>query len=65
MEIDFIHSIFQFPRLTHLLLDKMVAILADDIFKWTVLNENGRILNQISLYFLPGIKLTINQRWFR
>ena len=34
-------------------LDKMVAILADNIFKWIFLNENGRILIQISLKFVP------------
>ena len=32
---------------THLHLDKMAAILADDIFKWIFLNENGRIPIQI------------------
>ena len=31
----------------------MAAILADDIFKWIFLNENGRILIQISLKFVP------------
>ena len=31
--------------LTHLPLDKMAAILADDIFKCFFLNENDRILN--------------------
>ena len=39
--------------LTHLRLDKMDAILADNIFKWIFLNENGRILIQISLKFVP------------
>ena len=39
--------------LTHPLLDKMDAILADDIFKWIFLNENGRIPIQISLKFVP------------
>ena len=38
--------------LTHLPLDKMAAILADDIFKFVFLNENGRILIQISLKFV-------------
>ena len=33
--------------LTHWSLDKMAAILADDIFKWIFLNENGRIQSQI------------------
>ena len=31
----------------------MAAILADDIFKLILLNENGRILIQISLKFAP------------
>ena len=31
----------------------MAAILADDIFKWIFSNENGRILIQISLKFVP------------
>ena len=30
----------------------MAAILADDIFKWIFLNENGRNLIQISLKFV-------------
>ena len=43
----------RFHGLTHLPLDKMAAILADDIFKWIFLNENGRIPIQISLKFVP------------
>ena len=39
--------------LTHLFLDKMAAILADDIFKCIFLNENDRIQIQISLIFVP------------
>ena len=35
--------------LTHILLDKMVAILADGIFKCILLDENDRILIQIAL----------------
>ena len=38
---------------THLSLDKMAAILADDIFKWIFLNENDRILIRISLKYIP------------
>ena len=38
---------------THLPLDKMAAIFADDNFKCIFLNENHRILNQISLKFVP------------
>ena len=34
-------------------LDIEAAILADDIFKWVFLNENGRIRIQISLKFVP------------
>ena len=39
--------------LTHLSLDKMAAILADDNFKCIFLNENDRILIGISLKFVP------------
>ena len=35
--------------LTHLPLEKMAAILADDIFKYIFLNGNDTILIQISL----------------
>ena len=31
----------------------MIAILADDIFKWISLNEHGRIPIQISRKFVP------------
>ena len=31
----------------------MATILADDIFKWIFLNENGRISIKISLQFVP------------
>ena len=37
----------------HLLLNKMAAILADDIFKCIFVNENHRILVEISLKFVP------------
>ena len=40
-------------RLTHLLLDNMAAILADDIFRCIFVNENICILNKISLKFVP------------
>ena len=40
-------------ELTHLPLDKMAVILADDIFKCISLNENDRIPIQISLKFVP------------
>ena len=39
--------------LTHLPLDKMAAILADNIFKRIFLNENVTITIQISLKFVP------------
>ena len=38
---------------SHLPLNKMAAILADDILKCIFLNENGGILIQISLKFVP------------
>ena len=40
--------------LTHLPLDKMSTILADDMFKWIFLNKDGRIPIQISLKFVSG-----------
>ena len=39
--------------LTHLSLDKMAAILADDNFKCIFLNEYDRIPIQVSLKFVP------------
>ena len=39
--------------ITHLPLDKMTAILADDIFKYIFMNENDQILIQISLKLVP------------
>ena len=42
-----------FNELTHLILDKMAAILADDKFKCISLNQNDRILIRISLKFVP------------
>ena len=39
--------------LTHLPVDKMTAMLADDIYKYVFLNENDRIPVQISLKFVP------------
>ena len=39
--------------LTHLPLDKMAAILADDIFKCIFLNEKFCILIRIALKFAP------------
>ena len=44
---------FKSTSLTHLPLDEMAAILADDIFKSIFLNENDRILIQISQKFVP------------
>ena len=43
----------QCGMLTHLPLNKMAAILADDNFKCIFLNENDRIPTQISLKFIP------------
>ena len=40
-------------HLTHLPLDKMAAILADDNFRCIFLNENDRIPIRISLKFVP------------
>ena len=43
----------EYRQLTHLPLDKMDDIPADDIFKCIFLNENDRILIQISLKSVP------------
>ena len=43
--------------LIHLPLDKMAAILADNIFKCIFLNENVWILLKISLWFVPKIPI--------
>ena len=42
----------------------MAAILADDIFKFIFMNENDRILIQISLQSVPD-GLIDNQHWFK
>ena len=47
-------SIPQWATLTHLPLDKMADILADDIFKSIFLNEKDKIPVQISLKLVPG-----------
>ena len=41
-------------QLTHLPLEKMVAISADDIFKCIFVNEKVQILITISLEFVPN-----------
>ena len=46
--------------LTHLPLDKMAAILADDISKRIFLNEKLRILIEISLKFVPKSPINNN-----
>ena len=48
-------------ELTHLPLDKMAAILADDIFKCIFLNEKFCIVIWISLKFVP--KGPIDNKW--
>ena len=47
--------------LTHLLLDKMAAILADDISKHIFSNENLRIMFEISRRFVPKGPIDNNQ----
>ena len=47
------NGIWKYVCLTHLPLDKMAAIVVDDIFKCVFLNENDRIPIQISLKFVP------------
>ena len=56
---------FYLQGLTHLPLDKMAAILADDIFKRIFLNENGRIQIQIHWNLFLTVQLTIALDWFR
>ena len=51
--------------LTHLRLDKMAAILADTNFKCIFLNENDRILIEISLKFVPRSPVYNMSHWFR
>ena len=41
------------PTWSHLPLNKMATIFADDIFKWIFLNQYGRFSIQISLKFVP------------
>ena len=41
--------------LTHPPLNKMAAILADDIFKWIFFKENDRIPIEISLKLVPRV----------
>ena len=49
------------PFLTHLLLNKMAAILADDIFKCIFLNENFRI--SIDMSQKSVLKGPIHNKW--
>ena len=46
-----------YSLLTHLSLNKMAAILADDIFKCIFLNKIFRISIKISLKFVPKVPL--------
>ena len=47
------YDVITIKHLTHLPTDKMAAILAYTIFKCIFLNENDRIVIQISLIFVP------------
>ena len=47
--------------LTHLFLDKMAAIMADDILEWIFLNENDRMPIQISLKFVSSSPIVNKQ----
>ena len=59
-------SVMQFPScilnvpLTHLPLDKMAAILADDIFRCIFMNEKYCILIKDSLKFVPKVPIDNN-----
>ena len=48
-----LHWIKKLSDLTHLPLDKIAAILADNIFKCIFLNDKFCILIKISLKFVP------------
>ena len=50
---DGLFQIISRSLLTHLPLEKMADILADDIFKWILFNENDRLPIQITLKFDP------------
>ena len=52
-QVETIGNEWDGARLTHLPLDKMADILADDMFKCIFVNENDRIPIQISLKFVP------------
>ena len=55
IHVLFSHKLYHLDRpLNPSPLDKMAAILADDIFKCIFLNENDKIPIQISLKFVPG-----------
>ena len=47
----------QYNALTHWGRDKMDAIFTDDIFKCIFLNENARISLEISLKFVPKVRI--------
>ena len=47
--------------LTHLSVDKMVAILADDIFRCIFMNKKFFIFIEISLQFVPKGPIDNNQ----
>ena len=45
-------------RFIHLPLDKMAAIVTDNIFKCIFLNENDRIPNEFHcIFFFPGVQI--------
>ena len=52
-------------ELTHLPMDKMTVILADDIFNCIFLKENNRIPIEISLKYVPRSPIDKNQHWLR
>ena len=45
-------------------LEKRASILASDIFKCILLNENGGIPIQVSLHLFLEVQWTISQHWF-
>ena len=56
MSVSTIHGML----LTHIPLDKMASILADDIFKCIFLNKNDIIQIRVSLKFVPRIPIDNN-----
>ena len=60
-----VENVQHFADNTHLPLDKMAAILAEDIFKRISLNEKVQFSTKISLKLVPKGPIDINPALFR